>query len=42
MSIMIRQSNSVQGIKIADEEIVLSQFAYDTSFFLDGIRDCFY
>jgi hypothetical protein len=42
MSIMIRQSNSVHGIKIADEEILLSQFADDTTFFLDGTRDCFY
>ena len=41
MSIMIRQSNSVQGIKIADEKILLSQFADDTAFFLNGTRDCF-
>ena len=36
---MIRQSNSVQGINIADVEIWLSQFADDTAFLVDGTRD---
>ena len=41
MSIMIRQINPVRGIKIADEDILLSQFADDTTFVLGDTRDCF-
>ena len=33
--------NFVQGIKIADEEMLLSQFTDDNTFFLDSTRDCF-
>ena len=38
---MICQTNSVQGIQIADEEILLFQFADDATVFLDGTTDCF-
>ena len=32
---MIRQNKSIQGLKILDEELLTSQFADDTTFFLD-------
>ena len=38
---MIRKNDKIGGIKIADEEILLSQFADDTTFFLDGSRESF-
>ena len=41
ISIMICQTNSVQGIQTADEEILLFQFADDATVFLDGTTDCF-
>ena len=36
---VIRQNESIHGINILDEEILLSQFADDTTFFLDGTRE---
>ena len=33
LSLMVRQNKSIRGIKILDKEILLSHFAYDTSFF---------
>ena len=39
---MICQTNSVQGIQIADEEILLFQFADDVTVFLGGTTDCFF
>ena len=38
---MIRQNDNIHGINILDEEILLSQFADDTTFFLDGTRESF-
>ena len=38
---MIRQYENIHGINILDEEILLSQFADDTTFFLDGTREMF-
>ena len=38
---MIRQNENIHGINILDEEILLSQFADDTTFFLDGTRESF-
>ena len=32
---MIQQNKSIQGLKILDEELLASQFADDTTFFLD-------
>ena len=34
LSVWVRQNKSIGGIKILDEEIVFSQFADDTTFFL--------
>ena len=39
---MIRQNENIHGINILDEEILLSLFADDTTFFLDGTRESFY
>ena len=36
---MIRQNENIYGINILDEEILLSQFADGTTFFLDGTRE---
>ena len=36
---MIRQNENIHGINILDEEILLPQFADDTTFFLDGTRE---
>ena len=41
MANMIRQNPSIHGLNIFDEEILLSQYADDTTFFLDGTRECF-
>jgi len=38
---MIRQYENIHGINILDEEILLSQFTDDTTFFLDGTREIF-
>ena len=38
---VIRQNKNKHGINILDEEILLSQFADDTTFFLDGTRESF-
>ena len=38
---MTRQNENIHGINILDEEILLSQFADDTTFFLDGTRESF-
>jgi len=38
---MVRQNKNINGMKIADEEILISQFADDTTFFLDGTRRSF-
>ena len=35
---MICQKENIHGINILDEEILLSQLADDTTFFLDGTR----
>ena len=44
LSVLVRQNKSNGGIKILDEEILLSQFVDDTFFFsfLDGKRESFY
>lgn len=41
LSLMIRQNININGMKVLDEEILLSQFADDTTFFLDGRRESF-
>ena len=41
-SSMIHQNKNIHGIKILDEEILLSQFADDTTFFLDGKKESFF
>ena len=41
LSIMVRQNDTIRGLKIADEELLLSQYADDTAFFLDGSRESF-
>ena len=38
---MTHQNKNIHGIKILDEEILLSQFADDTTFFLDGKKESF-
>ena len=40
-ALMIRWNKNIHGIKILDEEILQSQFADDTTFFLDGKRETF-
>ena len=39
LAIRIRQSSGVTGIKIKDVEYLISQFADDTSIYLDGSRE---
>ena len=41
LAIRIRQSSGVNGIKIKDVEYLISQFADDTSIYLDGSRESF-
>ena len=41
LAIRISQSSSVTGIKIKDVEYLISQFADDTSVYLDGSRESF-
>ena len=41
-SSVIHQNKNIHGIKILDEEILLSQFADDTTFFLDGKKNKFF
>ena len=41
LSLMIRENQQIKGIKISEKEILLSQFADDTSLFLDGSEDSF-
>ena len=36
LSQMIWQNKNIQGLKILDEGLFISQFADDTTFFLDG------
>ena len=38
---MRHQNKNIHGIKILDEEILLSQFADDTTFFPDGKKESF-
>jgi hypothetical protein len=38
---MVRQNPSIKGIEIADITVLLSQFADDTEFFLDGRKESF-
>jgi len=38
---MIKQNNNIKGLQILDEELLLSQFADDTTFFLDGRKESF-
>ena len=41
LSQLIRQNKNIQGLKILDEESLISQFADDTTFFLDGRKESF-
>ena len=41
LAVRIRQSSGVNGIKIKDVEYLISQFADDTSIYLDGSRESF-
>lgn len=41
LAIMIRNNKNICGLKILDEEVLLSQFADDTTFFLDGSKESF-
>ena len=41
LSIMIRQNHNIKGIKVGKIFVLLSQFADDTSFFLDGTKRSF-
>ena len=41
LSSLIHQNKNIHGIKILDEEILLSQFADDTTFFLMVKRNYF-
>ena len=41
LALMIRQNKNVHGINILDEEMLLLQFADDTTYFLDGERESF-
>ena len=41
LSQMIQQNKNIQGLKILDEELLISQFADDTTFFLDGRKESF-
>ena len=41
LALMIRQNKNIHGINILDEEVLLSQFADDTTFFLDGTGESF-
>ena len=41
LSSLIRKNEQIKGIKIADKEILLSQFADDTTLCLDGTEDSF-
>ena len=41
LSSVIHQNKNIHGIKILDEEILLSQFADDTTSFLDGKKESF-
>ena len=41
LSSLIHQNKNIHGIKILDEEILLSQFADDTTSFLDGKKESF-
>ena len=38
---MIRQKNEIKGYKLFEKEIKISQFADDTSLFLDGSNESF-
>ena len=38
---LIRQNNNIKGFKMHETEIKISQFADDTSLFLDGTKDSF-
>ena len=38
---MIRQNNDIKGYKIFDHEVKISQFADDTSLFMDGSQNSF-
>ena len=41
LAILIRQNHNIKGFKIHDTEIKISQFADDTSLFLDGTKESF-
>ena len=41
LSLILQKNKSIHGVKIFEEEILLSQFAYDTTFFLDGRQESF-
>ena len=42
LSLLIKKNKDIKGIKLADDvEALLSQFADDTSLFLDGTEKCF-
>ena len=41
MALMVRQNASVKGMRVSDKEVLLSQYADDTTFFLDGSEESF-
>ena len=38
---MLHQNENIHGMNILDEEMLLSEFADDATFFLEGIRETF-
>jgi hypothetical protein len=41
LSVMIHENKDIRGIRVLDEEVLISQYADDTTFFLDGSRQSF-
>ena len=41
MSLMFRKNNNIKGIKVRDNETLISLFADDTTLFLDGSKESF-
>ena len=41
LAILLRENNSIKGLKISDKDVMLSMFADDTALCLDGSEDSF-
>ena len=42
LAIMIKQNKTIRGIRVMDDEVLISQYADDTTFFLDGSKQSFF